>query len=335
MFRTFSSEQLLDLVAMMSKNEVKAGTELIVQGDLGSKFYVVHFGGFDVLVQKAASEPARRVAHFGPASWFGEPALLYGSKRGATVKATKDSVVWALDREQYKWVLMAENRKVRRGNSARQLGAQFGAQFPDAPPVPLHMSTGPRRRVPRLERRLARRAGARREARADSGVDAAGRVRGRPGGVPQRRHGELADGDHEGGGEVRAADRGERRRHAGGGDARGGRDGGGGLARAGGPALAAAHAARGGALAAALPAGQLARGVGDGGGHAPLRVHVGVGVCQLPRLAPRRDRHAARHRHAVQGPRDLPELHAARAPRNSAQLLRNYCAIRRTCRAIL
>lgn len=113
MFRTFSSEQLLDLVAMMSKNEVKAGTELIVQGDLGSKFYVVHFGGFDVLVQKAASEPARRVAHFGPASWFGEPALLYGSKRGATVKATKDSVVWALDREQYKWVLMAENRKVR------------------------------------------------------------------------------------------------------------------------------------------------------------------------------------------------------------------------------
>ena len=82
MFRTFSSEQLLDLVAMMSKNEVKAGTELIVQGDLGSKFYVVHFGGFDVLVQKAASEPARRVAHFGPASWFGEPALLlYGSAR--------------------------------------------------------------------------------------------------------------------------------------------------------------------------------------------------------------------------------------------------------------
>ena len=80
MFRTFSSEQLLDLVAMMSKNEVKAGTELIVQGDLGSKFYVVHFGGFDVLVQKAASEPARRVAHFGPASWFGEPALLYAAQ---------------------------------------------------------------------------------------------------------------------------------------------------------------------------------------------------------------------------------------------------------------
>ena len=147
MFRTFSSEQLLDLVAMMSKNEVKAGTELIVQGDLGSKFYVVHFGGFDVLVQKAASEPARRVAHFGPASWFGEPALLYGSKRGATVKATKDSVVWALDREQYKWVLMAENRKVRRGNSARnsarQLGAQLGAQFSDAPPVPLHRASSP------------------------------------------------------------------------------------------------------------------------------------------------------------------------------------------------
>ena len=84
---------------------------------------------------------------------------------------------------------------------------------------------------------------------------------------------------------------------------------------------------RGGALAAALPAGQLARGVGDGGGHAPLRVHVGVGVCQFPRLAPRRDRHAARHRHAVQGPRDLPELHAARAPARFgaiiAQLLRN------------
>ena len=325
MFRTFSSEQLLDLVAMMSKNEVKAGTELIVQGDLGSKFYVVHFGGFDVLVQKAASEPARRVAHFGPASWFGEPALLYGSKRGATVKATKDSVVWALDREQYKWVLMAENRKVRDGTRLGRRTPHTHAQprttHPSPPP-----SAGPRRRVPRLERRLARRAGARREARADSGVDAAGRVRGRPGGVPERGHGELADGDHEGGGEVRAADRGERRRHAGGGDARGGRDGGGGVARAGSPALAAAHAARGGALAAALPAGQLARGLGDGGGHAPLRVHVGVGVCQLPRLAPRRDRHAARHRHAVQGPRDLPELHAARAPAQFGAIIAHFGA---------
>ena len=325
MFRTFSSEQLLDLVAMMSKNEVKAGTELIVQGDLGSKFYVVHFGGFDVLVQKAASEPARRVAHFGPASWFGEPALLYGSKRGATVKATKDSVVWALDREQYKWVLMAENRKVRDGTRLGRRAPHTHAQPRTTHPAP-PPSAGPRRRVPRVERRLARRAGARREARADSGVDAAGGVRGRPGGVPQRRHGELADGDHEGGGEVRAADRGERRRHAGGGDARGGRDGGGGVARAGGPALAAAHAARGGALAAALPAGQLARGVGDGGGHAPLRVHVGVGVCQFPRLAPRRDRHAARHRHAVQGPRDLPELHAARAPAQFGAIIAHFGA---------
>ena len=103
MFRSFSSEQLVDLAMMMTKVEVKAGTRLIEQGELGSKFYVVHFGGFDVLVQKSPDEPAKRVAHFGPGGWFGEPALLYGSKRGATVKATKDSVVWALDREQYSW----------------------------------------------------------------------------------------------------------------------------------------------------------------------------------------------------------------------------------------
>jgi len=84
---------------MMTKVEVIAGTKLIEQGELGSKLYVVHFGGFDVLVQKEQGEASKRVAHFGPGGWFGEPALLYGSKRGATVKATKDSVVWALDRE--------------------------------------------------------------------------------------------------------------------------------------------------------------------------------------------------------------------------------------------
>ena len=147
-------EQLLDLVAMMSKNEVKAGTELIVQGDLGSSFT-----SSTSVASTSSSEggvgPARRVAHW-PASWFGEPALLYGSKRGALVKATKDSVVWALDREQYKWVLMAENRKVRDGTSRTQ-GATHSAHPHTTHPL-LLLYAGPRRRVPRVERRLARRA---------------------------------------------------------------------------------------------------------------------------------------------------------------------------------
>eukprot|EP00441_Pelagodinium_beii_P047620 CAMPEP_0197623154 /NCGR_PEP_ID=MMETSP1338-20131121/3215_1 /TAXON_ID=43686 ORGANISM="Pelagodinium beii, Strain RCC1491" /NCGR_SAMPLE_ID=MMETSP1338 /ASSEMBLY_ACC=CAM_ASM_000754 /LENGTH=799 /DNA_ID=CAMNT_0043193035 /DNA_START=54 /DNA_END=2453 /DNA_ORIENTATION=- len=107
-------------IEVMWKEDVPAGKELIVEGDLHADyFYVVQSGKFDICVQetedtvkatsaeraltKGESKVVNVVAAGGS---FGELALLYFVPRAATVKAEMDSVVWVIDRGNFKDILM-------------------------------------------------------------------------------------------------------------------------------------------------------------------------------------------------------------------------------------
>jgi hypothetical protein len=79
----------LDLIA------IRAGDLVIRQGDVGDRFYVVEAGTFEVDVD------GHHVATRGEGDFFGEIALLYDVPRTATVRATTDSAVWALDQEEF------------------------------------------------------------------------------------------------------------------------------------------------------------------------------------------------------------------------------------------
>jgi len=61
---------------------------------------VLDSGTFDVFVSGD-----KKVSYIAGAS-FGELALLYNAPRAATVKATSDSVVWALDRVSFRKLIM-------------------------------------------------------------------------------------------------------------------------------------------------------------------------------------------------------------------------------------
>jgi MFS family permease len=73
---------------------VAAGDAVIRAGEVGDRFYVVGAGALVV------DAPGRRV-DAGPGDYFGEIALLWDIPRTATVTATADSIVYALERDDF------------------------------------------------------------------------------------------------------------------------------------------------------------------------------------------------------------------------------------------
>lgn len=98
-FAELSDSQLRKMVLATEKKKVKAGHNLIEQGATGDFFYIVEMGTFTCLVND------QRVTEYGTGDSFGELALLYGGRRAATVRATSNASVFALDRHTFKWTL--------------------------------------------------------------------------------------------------------------------------------------------------------------------------------------------------------------------------------------
>jgi cAMP-dependent protein kinase regulator len=105
LFRSLDDEQYVDVVNAMAEKKVVAGEVVIQQGGIGDYFYVVEEGAFDVFVAKGGNPPVK-VTEYGNGGSFGELALMYNAPRAATVTATKDSTIWALDRVTFRRILM-------------------------------------------------------------------------------------------------------------------------------------------------------------------------------------------------------------------------------------
>eukprot|EP00931_Biecheleriopsis_adriatica_P097309 TRINITY_DN7107_c0_g1_i2.p1 TRINITY_DN7107_c0_g1~~TRINITY_DN7107_c0_g1_i2.p1 ORF type:complete len:459 (-),score=120.69 TRINITY_DN7107_c0_g1_i2:93-1433(-) len=103
------------LIEVMWKQEVRANTELVKQGDLHADyFYVVSEGIFEVSKIDANGADRKSASQLGSlkaGSSFGELALLYFAPRAATVVAKCDAVVWVTARVQFKDMLLRASAK--------------------------------------------------------------------------------------------------------------------------------------------------------------------------------------------------------------------------------
>jgi cAMP-dependent protein kinase regulator len=113
LFRSCDEEQYEDVVNAMVEKRFVPGEEVIKQGGIGDYFYVVETGSLDVFVSRNES-PAVKVTDYGPGGSFGELALMYNAPRAATVVATSDCVLWALDRVTFRRILMENTSRKRR-----------------------------------------------------------------------------------------------------------------------------------------------------------------------------------------------------------------------------
>jgi len=108
LFAFLDESQLQKLVYAMFQREHKNGDVIIKQGDEGDNFYLIEEGSCDVFITKTAGEPDIKVMTCTPTDHnsFGELALMYNAPRAATVKASSDCKLWALDRLAFKVIMM-------------------------------------------------------------------------------------------------------------------------------------------------------------------------------------------------------------------------------------
>jgi CRP-like cAMP-binding protein len=96
----YSTEQdKIDLfVKSMVREEIKSGTTLIVEGDVGSKLYIIESGYFQISIKGAF------IRTIGKGKILGDLALLYDSPRSASAHSITDSVLWSLHRDVFRQI---------------------------------------------------------------------------------------------------------------------------------------------------------------------------------------------------------------------------------------
>ena len=83
------------IARQLERIDTPAGTQVIRQGDVGDRFYIVEAGTFSVDVD------GRAISTASEGGFFGEIALLHDVPRTASVRATDDGAVWALGRDEF------------------------------------------------------------------------------------------------------------------------------------------------------------------------------------------------------------------------------------------
>jgi trk system potassium uptake protein TrkA len=99
LFSTCDDDELARIAAVARPREAAAGTELTVQGDEGTEFFVIVTGDASAAVDGA------EVGTIGPGGFFGEMALIDGGERVATVTATSAMQLLVLDRHDFNEML--------------------------------------------------------------------------------------------------------------------------------------------------------------------------------------------------------------------------------------
>jgi len=113
LFRSLEPDQLNEVLDAMFEYKVKSGDNIIRQGDDGDNFYVVESGLYNIYVSTANGN--QLVGKCEDSGSFGELALMYNMPRAATIQASIDGTLWALDRQTFRRIVVrnaCQKRKI-------------------------------------------------------------------------------------------------------------------------------------------------------------------------------------------------------------------------------
>ncbi|XP_014673372.1 PREDICTED: cAMP-dependent protein kinase type II regulatory subunit-like isoform X2 [Priapulus caudatus] len=105
-------EQLEEVMDAMFDMKVKPDDHIIDQGDDGDNFYVIQSGTYDIFVKTDVGDKC--VGGYAGSGSFGELALMYNMPRAATIVATSEGSLWAMNRTTFRRILMKSAFKKRK-----------------------------------------------------------------------------------------------------------------------------------------------------------------------------------------------------------------------------
>ena len=106
-FQNLSPTDLLNIAQKMKREQFAKGDTVFRQGDEGDKFYLISNGEVDVLIRKADESDSRVINHLSTGAFFGEKALLSGEPRSASIVATVQTTLYALEKQDFQSALAA------------------------------------------------------------------------------------------------------------------------------------------------------------------------------------------------------------------------------------
>ncbi len=123
-FSELSKKELRKISRLMTELSVDSGRVLIRQGDPGREFMIIRSGTAEVI------RNGDKVADVGPGDFMGELAVLSGAPRNASVIATSDMVIEALNRREF-MSLLDENPKIAKKILLGAVTRLHAAEQPD------------------------------------------------------------------------------------------------------------------------------------------------------------------------------------------------------------
>lgn len=100
MFADLNDDAMDQMISSFVPKEYTAGSFVIKENEEGDFFYVIESGSVEY------TNGGKLLNTSGPGTCFGELALLHNAPRAASVRATSDLKVWALDRITFKEIIM-------------------------------------------------------------------------------------------------------------------------------------------------------------------------------------------------------------------------------------
>lgn len=104
LFRSLESEQLNEVLDAMFERKVTPNEYIIKQGDDGDNFYVVESGTYNIFIKQGNQDV--KVGCCENKGSFGELALMYNMPRAATIQSAGDGMLWAMDRQTFRRIVL-------------------------------------------------------------------------------------------------------------------------------------------------------------------------------------------------------------------------------------
>lgn len=118
LMKALSKDYVDAIVLSMKEVTVNKGDNIITQGEAGDFWYVVDKGSFEAFKKMDDEEPpGKKVKEYGVGDSFGELALMYNQRRAASVIATDDSIVWAVQQVVFKQLILTASMQNKQSYS--------------------------------------------------------------------------------------------------------------------------------------------------------------------------------------------------------------------------